>query len=51
MPRKWNCNAEEDQQHYRIGGAQTHAQGTFAEDDDIHIERFQVGLTVGILVE
>lgn len=29
----------------------THRKGTFAEDDDVHVERLEVGWTVGILVK
>ena len=55
MPRKWNCDWDDRSRSANgastWGRRPTHRQGSFAEDDDVHVQRFEVGLTIGILIE
>ena len=54
MPRKWNCVSAVSNailsvnQNWRL---ETYRQGALAENDNVHVERLEIGLRVRVLVE
>lgn len=59
MPRKWNyerdkrSDAGQGSTRYIIQkhGRRAYRESTFAEDNNVHVQRFEVCLTVWVLIE